>query len=175
MSAGFTFAIIMMIILIGFWIWVISSPFSKYKKAEELSGTILMEVVPSKKEKFWRIASLAACFILYFVLRLKRGNLEISSLMILLGCLVSSVLQFKNQKICEKGILLSTGLVEWNAIESVEDIDEMSDKIKVRLNKKVNGFKKITLYCTPGEAMDIVRMIERNRMRSEHVFRNDTY
>ena len=156
-------AIIMMILLVCFWIWIISSPFSKYKKAEGLSGEVLMDIVPSKKEKFWRIASLAACFILYFVLRLKRGNFEISGLMILGGCLASSVLQSKNQKICENGILTAMGLVEWKDIESVEDVDEMSDKIKIHLNKKVNGFKKITLYCTPGEAVDIARAIERER------------
>ena len=95
--------------------------------------------------------------------------------LILIALFSTSYLQYKNQKICERGILVSNGLVEWKNIESLESVDEMSDKIKIHLREKVNGVRKVTLYCTPGESLNIVRLIEQNRMRENNVFQNERY
>ena len=94
--AELIYTIILMIIVIGIYIWSISSSFNKYKKAEEISGTVLMEIIPSKKEKLFRNSSLILCVILYFILRIKRGNMELSSLLILIALFSTSYLQYKN-------------------------------------------------------------------------------
>lgn len=134
-----------------------------------------MEIEPSKKEKFYHNTSLILCIVLYFILRIKRRATELSSLLILIGLFTTIYLQCKNQKLCEKGILDATGLVEWKNIESIDPVDEMTDKIKIHKREKVNGARKITLYCIPGEALNIVHLIEQNRMRENDIFQNERY
>ena len=53
--------------------------------------------------------------------------------------------------------------MKWKYIEAVETADEMSDKIKIQLNERIDGSKKITLFCTPGEALGIVRLINERK------------
>ena len=135
----------------------------KYKKAEEIAGKILMEIVPSKQERFMRKISLPLCVGIALILSFKTNQAFSSKLPLLIVIFSMSYLNFKYQKICENGILIAQGLVKWKDIEFVEEVNETSDKIKIHLNCRMNGAKKITLFCTPGEAFEIVRLIDQQR------------
>ena len=65
------FVVIWLIILIGIYIGCIYHSFNRYNKAEEFSGTVLREIEPSNKEKFFRNLSLIFCVLLCFALYLK--------------------------------------------------------------------------------------------------------
>lgn len=163
MPGEFILVIILLVAVIGIYVGMLAGSFNKYKRAEEIAGEVLMEIEPSKQERFMRKISLPLCVGITLIICFKTDQTISSKLPLLIVLFSMSYLNFKYQKICENGILIAQGLVKWKDIEFVEEVNETSDKIKIHLKCRMNGAKKITLFCTPGEAFEIVRLIDQQR------------
>lgn len=158
-------AILVLIVVTVIYFVILHSQFKRYKDAEQLAGTVLMEIEPSRKTKILRKAEniFVVIFVGFIYVRdyIVNNTSDFNHIILIIGFIAAVLLQSKPQKICEKGIVVQSGLVTWDNIQEIAPVDDMDDKIKIKLKKHVNNSKKIVLYCTPDEILNVVRLIER--------------
>ena len=160
------FWLIVCVFLIGLYFWSIHNKFKIYNKSEEVAGSILMELEPSKKTQLYRRIELIVSILLVIIFSLQ-GIFNTGNLIIFIGVVGMVSLSNRNQKICENGILCYSGLVTWDNIQSIDDVCETDHKIKLRLKKSLAGVKKVTLYCTEAEILNALHWIERKMAEAE--------
>ncbi len=162
----FIFAIILMVVLIGISIGIIHNTFKKYENAKQCAGSILLELEPSFKTRLFRNMELFIIAIIFLGLHIREYMLDniidLKYIFLLITVIPAAIMERKIQAICENGILVPQGLVTWDNIQSIEPADEMDHKIKINVKKYVSGSRKVTLYCQSGEALNIIRLIERS-------------
>ncbi|MEE1243542.1 hypothetical protein [Frisingicoccus sp.] len=157
--------LILLVVAIVINIFTVQRSYNRYKEGEQISGEVLMELEPSMKTKLFRWSYILLDIIVLAALYLRNvmtnSSLDIGYLICLIALLAMFPLRHKKQKLCTNGILLPECFVTWDNIKSIDPVDERDDKIKILLKKQENGTKKVTLYCTPEESLNILRMIER--------------
>ena len=104
------FWLIVCVFLIGLYFWSIHNKFKIYNKSEEVAGSILMELEPSKKTQLYRRIELIVSILLVIIFSVQ-GIFNTGNLIIFIGVVGMVSLSNRNQKICENGILCYSGLV----------------------------------------------------------------
>lgn len=162
-------------VIVGFWICVIilllvllvvimRKHFKRYENGERNAGNVLMELQISKRVRLLRkldgVAAIAIVLFFFLKDRIMNNVVDVNAIVWLGMIAAVIILENKPQKICENGILVQSGLVAWDKIKEIKPVDEKDDVIKIKLRKSMRSFNRMRLYCMPGQAPNVVRIIE---------------
>ncbi|MEE0751626.1 hypothetical protein [Frisingicoccus sp.] len=121
----------------------------RYVVGKKVTGDIVLKL---KKPQDVVVKKLAAYGILIFMVSFRHSNNNLKYLIFVSfgAIIVCAVFDFLPQRLCENGILVRTGFIQWEMIKKVDDVTKMGTKVEVILKKQRYGSNRIVLYCLPG-------------------------
>lgn len=162
------FMIGVLVILVALFFILVWSRFKRYSEGAKAAGNEIMTLAVPKKTI---LTSAIVYIFIAFLLNghgISSGGIDMSSVLVLVIGVINISFDMKPQVICDNGIVTTNGLISWEMIEEVTEVDEKGDVIKLKLRKMLRENNDVKIYCPAGETLNVVRLIE-NRMKKEEI------